>query len=124
MKGNYAEAIQLYTRAIEINDNNAIYFSNRKLSTIPADPCLLGAQAYIMIEDFAKAIEDCDSAIKIDPSHTKVSANQRDCPSDSGDSHTTARQCPCLRALKPRTLTSSASRRSSKGLRQTLKMKI
>jgi len=30
MKGNYAEAIQLYTRAIEINDNNAIYFSNRK----------------------------------------------------------------------------------------------
>ena len=26
-----------------------------------------------MLEDFAKAIEDCDTALKIDPKHTKVS---------------------------------------------------
>ncbi len=26
-----------------------------------------------MLEDFGKAIEDCDCAIKIDPKHTKVS---------------------------------------------------
>jgi len=30
MKGNYEEAIQLYSKAIELDDNNAIYYSNRK----------------------------------------------------------------------------------------------
>lgn len=30
MKGNYPEAIQLYSRAIELDDTNAIYYSNRK----------------------------------------------------------------------------------------------
>ena len=31
-----------------------------------------GAQAYITIEEFEKAVEDCDTAIKIDPNFTKV----------------------------------------------------
>jgi hypothetical protein len=42
-------------------------------------PCLLrilsnisGAQAYMSLEEFGKAIEDCDTALKIDPTHTKV----------------------------------------------------
>jgi tetratricopeptide (TPR) repeat protein len=29
-RGNYQEAIELYSKAIEINGNNAIYFSNSK----------------------------------------------------------------------------------------------
>ena len=29
-KGNYMEAIQAYTKAIELDGTNAIYFSNRK----------------------------------------------------------------------------------------------
>jgi DnaJ family protein C protein 7 len=29
MKGNYTEAIKLYSRAIELDESNAIYFSNR-----------------------------------------------------------------------------------------------
>lgn len=29
-KGNYEQAIELYSKAIEINGNNAIYFSNSK----------------------------------------------------------------------------------------------
>jgi len=61
MKGNYSDAIQLYSKAIELDGANAIYFSNR-------------AQALIMLEEFAKAIEDCDTAIKINPNHTKVSS--------------------------------------------------
>ena len=28
MKGNYTEAIKLYSRAIELDGSNAIYFSN------------------------------------------------------------------------------------------------
>lgn len=32
MKGNYPEAIELYSKAIELDDTNAIYFSNRKLT--------------------------------------------------------------------------------------------
>lgn len=31
MRGNYQEAIELYSKAIELNDQNAIYFSNRRL---------------------------------------------------------------------------------------------
>lgn len=34
MKGNFAEAIELYTRAIELKDDNAVYFSNRKLRPV------------------------------------------------------------------------------------------
>ena len=30
MKGNFTEAIDFYSRAIEINDQNPIYFSNSK----------------------------------------------------------------------------------------------
>jgi hypothetical protein len=33
-----------------------------------------------MLEDFAKAIEDCDTALKIDPKHTKVSIPLLDSP--------------------------------------------
>lgn len=34
MKGNFAEAIELYTRAIELKDDNAVYFSNRKFCPV------------------------------------------------------------------------------------------
>jgi len=77
MKGNYSEAIQLYSRAIELDNNNAIYFSNRKFPNEYNSHPTTGAQAFIMLEDFAKAIEDCNIAIKINPKHTKVSTHLR-----------------------------------------------
>jgi TPR repeat protein len=43
MKGNYSEAIQLYSRAIELDDSNAIYFSNRKFRNKHTANMTLGA---------------------------------------------------------------------------------
>ena len=41
-KGNFQEAIELYSKAIEINGNNAIYFSNSK-------SWLLGVKSRFMV---------------------------------------------------------------------------
>ena len=58
-RGNYQEAIAHYTRAIELNDQNAIYFSNR-------------ANVYYTTQEYERAIADCESALQIDPNFTKV----------------------------------------------------
>lgn len=70
MNGNYVEAINCYTKAIELSHLNPVFYSNSKecLSVIS-----IGAQAYIQLGDYAKAIEDCDSALQLDPKHIKVS---------------------------------------------------
>lgn len=51
-------AIEEYTKAIELDPSNAIYYSNR-------------AAAYTMKGDYEEAIEDCQMAININPSYAK-----------------------------------------------------
>lgn len=58
-RGNYDTAIDLYTKAIEMDDTNPIFFSNR-------------AQAHLTLGNFEQAIEDCDSALKIDQQFIKA----------------------------------------------------
>lgn len=58
-RGNYEEAIGLYTRAIELDDTNPVFFSNR-------------AQAHLTMGNFSKAIADCDIALKIDQQFIKA----------------------------------------------------
>lgn len=53
----YPEAIQLYSEAIELDSQNAIYYSNR-------------AFVYIQSEKYDQALKDCDAAIAIDNSFT------------------------------------------------------
>lgn len=48
-----------YSKAIELNNTNAIYYSNR-------------AAAYSHIGQHHKAIEDCKRAIVIDPLYVKA----------------------------------------------------
>lgn len=55
----FKEAHECYTRAIEINDNNAIYYSNR-------------AAASSKLGDHHAALRDCDEAIEIDPTYSKA----------------------------------------------------
>jgi len=55
----YPEAIESYTKAISLNPENPIYYSNR-------------AAAYTQLNQNEKAIEDCDSAISKDPNYTKA----------------------------------------------------
>ncbi|KHN18122.1 Serine/threonine-protein phosphatase 5 [Glycine soja] len=62
----YSQAIDLYTQAIELNSQNAVYFSNR-------------AFAHLRLEEYGSAIQDATKAIEIDPKYSKV---KKMCPND------------------------------------------
>ena len=67
-KGNYEQAIELYTKAIDIQ-HHEIYFSNRKHTQILTR---VGAQVFITIKEYASAVQDCDKAIAINHEWTKA----------------------------------------------------
>ncbi|KAB1209746.1 Serine/threonine-protein phosphatase 5 [Morella rubra] len=54
----YAQAIDLYTQAIELNGQNAVYWANR-------------AFAHIKLEEYGSAIQDATKAIEVDPKYSK-----------------------------------------------------
>ncbi|XP_057792275.1 serine/threonine-protein phosphatase 5 isoform X2 [Salvia miltiorrhiza] len=54
----YSQAIDLYTQAIELNNDNAVYWANR-------------AFAHTKLEEYGSAIQDATSAIEIDPKYSK-----------------------------------------------------
>ncbi|KAG6416830.1 hypothetical protein SASPL_124271 [Salvia splendens] len=56
----YSQAIDLYTQAIELNNDNAVYWANR-------------AFAHTKLEEYGSAIQDATSAIEIDPKYSKAS---------------------------------------------------
>lgn len=55
----FDDAIQSYTKAIELDPKNAVFYSNR-------------AQVNIKLENYGLAIIDCDEALKVDPQFTKA----------------------------------------------------
>lgn len=55
----YAEAVDLYSRAIDMEPSNKIFLSNR-------------AAAYSLMGNHEKAINDCLTAIEIDPGYSKA----------------------------------------------------
>lgn len=54
----YAQAIGLYSQAIELNGENAVYWANRAL-------------AHSKLEEYGSAIQDASKAIEIDPKYSK-----------------------------------------------------
>ncbi|XP_056845211.1 serine/threonine-protein phosphatase 5 [Raphanus sativus] len=54
----FSQAIDLYTQAIELNGNNAVYWANR-------------AFAHTKLEEYGSAIQDASKAIEIDPKYSK-----------------------------------------------------
>ncbi|XP_068089989.1 small glutamine-rich tetratricopeptide repeat-containing protein alpha [Hyperolius riggenbachi] len=56
---NFESAVAFYTKAIECNPTNAVYYCNR-------------AAAYSKIGNYAGAVQDCEEAISIDPSYSKA----------------------------------------------------
>ncbi|KAI5661992.1 hypothetical protein M9H77_21315 [Catharanthus roseus] len=54
----YSQAIDLYTQAIELNGENAVYWANRAL-------------AHTKLEEYGSAIQDATKAIEIDPKYSK-----------------------------------------------------
>ncbi|EPY30055.1 TPR domain protein, conserved [Angomonas deanei] len=57
-QAKYKEAIAYYTKSIELDPQNAVYFSNR-------------AAAYTHVKDYKSAIMDCERAIAINPNFSK-----------------------------------------------------
>lgn len=55
----YSEAVELYTCAIALSENNAVYYCNR-------------AAAYTQLQRYSEAIEDCLKSIEIDPRYSKA----------------------------------------------------
>jgi small glutamine-rich tetratricopeptide repeat-containing protein alpha len=55
----FKEALEEYSKAIEIDASNAVYYCNR-------------AAAHSKLSDFTNSIEDCKNALKIDPSYGKA----------------------------------------------------
>lgn len=55
----YGQSIELYTQAIELNGQNAVYWANRAL-------------AHTKLEEYGSAIQDATKAIEIDPKYSKV----------------------------------------------------
>lgn len=55
---NYDQAIQLYTRAIELQSSNAVYYANRSL-------------AHLRQESFGFALTDGEAAVQSDPNYLK-----------------------------------------------------
>lgn len=56
---DYEKAIELYTKAIEIDPQNAVYYANRSLS-------------YLRQESFGYALNDAMSSMKSDPAYLKA----------------------------------------------------
>lgn len=55
----HKEAIACYTKSIELDAENAIYFANR-------------AAAHIHLKDFSSAVIDCERAVVINPNYSKA----------------------------------------------------
>lgn len=58
MQGRFTDAVQNYTKAINLDDTNHIYFANR-------------ANAYLRLQEFQLALEDCEKAIEIKNDYPK-----------------------------------------------------
>ncbi|KAM9908537.1 hypothetical protein OXX79_000314 [Metschnikowia pulcherrima] len=55
----YQEAVDAYTKAIELDSSNPIFYSNR-------------AQVHIKMESYGSAINDCNLALDVDPNFVKA----------------------------------------------------
>jgi len=55
----YGQAIDLYSQAIELNGDNAVYWANR-------------AFAHSKLEEYGSAIQDASKATEIDPKYSKA----------------------------------------------------
>lgn len=56
---NFSKAVELYTKAIDLDPNQSIYFSNR-------------AFANLKLDNFQTSLDDCNEAIRLDASNIKA----------------------------------------------------
>ncbi|SCW02359.1 LAFE_0F04698g1_1 [Lachancea fermentati] len=56
---DYTNAVECYTKAIELDDSQSIFFSNRAFS-------------HLKLDNFQSSLHDCDSAIRLDSGNIKA----------------------------------------------------
>ncbi|NWI20090.1 SGTB protein, partial [Crypturellus soui] len=66
---NYSAAVDCYTKAIELDPNNAVYYCN--ILFLPS-PLSFRAAAQSKLNKYSEAIKDCKRAIEIDPKYSKA----------------------------------------------------
>jgi len=71
--GHFEEAIDWYSKAIEKNPKNHIYFANSKCLPEFDLYNIIGANAFLEIGTAGNARIDCDAAIALEPKFVKVS---------------------------------------------------
>lgn len=64
---HFPQAVVGYTRAIDLDPSNAVYYSNR-------------AFAHIKLENFGSAIADATKSLELDPTYVKVRPGANSCP--------------------------------------------
>ena len=75
--GNFEEALEMYSKAIEYEQSEPAFYTNSKqhyyqsLYSCLFQP-IIGAAVYIALEKFDEAISDCDRAIEINSKFVKV----------------------------------------------------
>eukprot|EP00158_Paraphelidium_tribonemae_P001558 Partr_v1_DN24541_c0_g1_i1_m19597 putative Small glutamine-rich tetratricopeptide repeat (TPR)-containing len=81
LKANkHAEAIDLYTQAIDLHPLNPVYFCNR-------------AAAYTHTKAYEEAVDDCEMALSIDPAHVKAYSRMAVAQLAMGDTSGCIRSC-------------------------------
>lgn len=84
----YESAIKMYTRAIDLDDQVPVFFSNR-------------SQCFLSLEKFKECIEDTDKAIALDPKSTKSYYRQTVAYESLGDDFRAFKSCRHWLDLSP-----------------------
>lgn len=75
----FDEAVKYYSKAIELDGQNAVYYCNR-------------AAAYSKMESHKEALDDCEHALEIDPQYSKA-YGRKGLAHTALNQHIEARQC-------------------------------
>lgn len=87
-KKDYESAIKMYTRAIELCNDDTVFFSNR-------------AQCYLSLEKYKECIDDANKGIEIDPKHVKSYYRRMTALEKSGEDFKAIQTCQKLLELNP-----------------------
>lgn len=92
----HESAIKMYSRAIELNDKDPVFFSNR-------------SQCYLSLEKYKECIEDTKKAIDLDPSSSKSYYRQMVAYEKLGDDFKALKSCRQWLDLSPEDSASKSS---------------
>lgn len=88
---NFSGAVEEYTKAINIDNSNAVYYCNRYMGLcqclqyvahlpgtdnlwkrVQHSTCIYRAAAFSKMNEHSKALDDCFEALTIDPKYSKA----------------------------------------------------